>query len=608
VTDGPQIGRLVAEIERQRKLIEELNRPRHWTQQGQRGAKATALHNKLDRLLEALVGVRNSLRRRPRLEPEAVSSLILQPIDAAAGEQQPDPANDVDHDQFPTTTYDGFDDRCARLADALLTTAKERAGQGTVERTAWSHVKSVIDHLGADAPYVAWSCLCATLGMYPTYVQFEDAHRIGRLEGPLSLAEHLRGIRTSQLESMGPIARPLLVVADAILIDLTHTARHDLHTGIQRVVRETGQRWLRQPGAVGVWWDQEGTCLRALGAYETQRFLDWRDHLPESTGTEPVVHDFDDRTPSAMVLPHHNIFVLPEIAADPRRTGHYRAMLAAKAFHRFGAIGYDLVPVTAAETVADGMAGVFNAHLSLVKHANYMSAISASAAKEFISLWGALEAQGLASPHVEAHLLPSSPPVLSESAASEALSSLNLTDLPIILAVGSREPRKNQLALLEACRMLQASDTPFQLVMVGGSGWNSDGIDREIERTRALGIEITVRTRATEAELFALYGAATVTAFPSIYEGFGLPIVESLALGTPVVTSNFGAMAEVGSGGGALMVSPTDPRELANALRTVLTDGAQRQRLIEEASSRDFGTWQGYASDVWRHLVGRELQ
>jgi glycosyltransferase involved in cell wall biosynthesis len=91
--------------------------------------------------------------------------------------------------------------------------------------------------------------------------------------------------------------------------------------------------------------------------------------------------------------------------------------------------------------------------------------------------------------------------------------------------------------------------------------------------------------------------------FPSLYEGFGLPIAESLGIGTPVVTSNYGAMSVVASLGGSVLVDPRDPEQLRVAMEQLLTDNDHINKLRSEANARTWPTWDAYAADVWSHLV-----
>lgn len=142
---------------------------------------------------------------------------------------------------------------------------------------------------------------------------------------------------------------------------------------------------------------------------------------------------------------------------------------------------------------------------------------------------------------------------------------------PFVLSVGTLEPRKNLPALLRAFGRI-AAEVPHDLVLAGPEGWMTD----EIHETRhRLGLGDRLRfTGYVEGEaLPAWYSAADLFVYPSLYEGFGLPPLEAMACGTPVVTSDVSSLPEV-VGDAALTVPPTDEAALAEAMRRVLEDPA----------------------------------
>jgi glycosyltransferase involved in cell wall biosynthesis len=565
------------EAARQRKLIEELTRPRHWTHEGPRGAQATAIHHALDRVLERAVVLRNVIR------PRRSGPLFDQSPTGARGESEPD----------------GFFTRMRQGADLL--------GGRVTEAPALDTFIAAANGSSRPTGQVAWLGLTAALGRYPFANELELATRAHREGGVGELAEVLRLNHLEAISSGSTAPYPLGIRTRAVIVDVTHTARHDLHTGIQRVVREVASRWLNNPRSLLVWWDDERGHLRELGYEETYRFRNWADFMPKEADSEPTMRDFEN-TPRSILVPWDSTFVLPELAADTDRSSAYCGLVESGLIERFGAIGFDLVPLTAAETVHKGMVSAFPRHVSVIKHADRLSAISESAANEFRSLCNALAAQGLTGPAIEAHQLPPTPFDVSDTAVATVRSVLRRSvlgddELPVVLVVGSREPRKNQIAVLEAAHQLWIAGHRFHLVMVGGSGWNSTDIDDEIDKLRTLGVDVVLRTRATEDELFAWYRIARFSVFPSLYEGFGLPIAESLRIGTPVITSNYGSMREIASLGGALVVDPRDPAQVRDAMARLLTDEELNAKLRIEANQRHWPTWDGYATDVWNHLV-----
>ncbi|MDQ7030045.1 MAG: glycosyltransferase family 1 protein [Ardenticatenia bacterium] len=147
-----------------------------------------------------------------------------------------------------------------------------------------------------------------------------------------------------------------------------------------------------------------------------------------------------------------------------------------------------------------------------------------------------------------------------------------------VLYVGTLEPRKNLVRLVKAFARVRAdADLPHHLVLVGQRGWKDVPLFAAIEN---LGVSDVVHVvgYVPTPDVVALYNLAELFVFPSVYEGFGLPIVEAMACGTPVLTSAVGAMAEI-AGGAAELVNPLDVGELADALHCLLTDRNRRREL-----------------------------
>jgi glycosyltransferase involved in cell wall biosynthesis len=132
----------------------------------------------------------------------------------------------------------------------------------------------------------------------------------------------------------------------------------------------------------------------------------------------------------------------------------------------------------------------------------------------------------------------------------------------------------------------QRSSVPanLKLVLAGGKGWLFDGIF-EHHAESPVRDDILMPGFVPDEMLPAIYSAAEVLAFPSLYEGFGLPILEAMACGTPVVASRASCLPEVAEGA-ALMVEPTNVDGLSTALEQLLTDPEQRARLIDQGRRR----------------------
>jgi glycosyltransferase involved in cell wall biosynthesis len=174
---------------------------------------------------------------------------------------------------------------------------------------------------------------------------------------------------------------------------------------------------------------------------------------------------------------------------------------------------------------------------------------------------------------------------------------------PRILCVGRHEPHKNHLAVLHAAELLWRDGLDFELTFVGGPGWDISEFDATLAVLKEAGRAVTDLGSVTDHELWTLYRRATFTVFPSIHEGFGLPVAESLACGTPAITTRYGSMGEIAERGGCLLVDPRNDHDLAAAMGSLLTDGDLYAKLKEQAVHSTGRTWDAYAAELWSFLV-----
>ncbi|HEY7063560.1 MAG TPA: glycosyltransferase family 1 protein [Chloroflexota bacterium] len=192
------------------------------------------------------------------------------------------------------------------------------------------------------------------------------------------------------------------------------------------------------------------------------------------------------------------------------------------------------------------------------------------------------------------HLAPT-PAAPADPAQVAAVRARYALDGPFVLYVGTLEPRKNLDTLLRAFARLGAAH-PARLVLAGPRGW----LDAPIVAAAArLGARLRLLGPVPAADLPALYAAATAFAYPSLYEGFGLPPLEAMAAGTPVVAAKASCLPEV-LGDAALFVPPEDEAGLLEALRALLDDAALRADLEARGRARA-------ASFSWEHTAAATL-
>ncbi len=155
-------------------------------------------------------------------------------------------------------------------------------------------------------------------------------------------------------------------------------------------------------------------------------------------------------------------------------------------------------------------------------------------------------------------------------------------DLPehCVLFLGALEPRKNLVRLLEAFATLTPTlRREVWLVVAGADGWLNEAIHERVEKLN-LGKIVRFIGYVPQTDLAALYSVATVFVYPSLWEGFGLPVLEAMACGAPVLTSNVSSLPEV-AGDAALLVSPTDVEDIQNGLCRLLESEGLRAELVD---------------------------
>ena len=450
-----------------------------------------------------------------------------------------------------------------------------------------------------------WLALTAVAGCYPTRTEVDATRRAFELGDDVELSFVLLDHALAMAETGSNVSTDIRIVADAVLVDVDHSAAHDLHTGIQRVVREVVPVLAADHELVLVRWTANTDALTGLSRLETQRVLTWSEleRRQQRHADEPN-QDFDqaDRT---VLVPWRSVLVLLEV--PPTDAADRLAGLGDKSGNRLAGVFYDAIPVASADMVPTADTTKFVRYLTGVKFAARMAGLSAAATAEIRGFTTALATQGLPGPLVACVPLPTPPPrPASGRPRLRDFSPGSTGPEPSVLVIGSHEPRKNHLAVLHAAERLWREGLRFRLEFIGGSGWGEDFPDR-VAALRRAGRPVRSRRAVPDAELQQALASAAFTVFPSLHEGFGLPVAESLTFGTPVLTSDFGSLAEIGREGGCLMVDPRDDDELVTGMRRMMTEPGLLDRLTAEIADRPRRTWSDYAADLWAFLVEPEL-
>jgi glycosyltransferase involved in cell wall biosynthesis len=210
-----------------------------------------------------------------------------------------------------------------------------------------------------------------------------------------------------------------------------------------------------------------------------------------------------------------------------------------------------------------------------VRRADRIIAISESTRRDLISIFGAHPDR------VTVIYCGTDPAFAAAHSTAEVEAYRTRRHLPdrFILHVGTIEPRKNIARLIRAFgRAKRAARLPHKLVLIGARGWKYTDVDQAIEQEK-LEDDVIFGDYVPQDELPLCYRAADLFVYPSLYEGFGMPPLDAMAGGTPVVTSNAASLPEV-VGDAALQVLPDDEAALADAITRALTDPALREQMI----------------------------
>ncbi|MDE3205411.1 MAG: glycosyltransferase [Acidobacteriota bacterium] len=475
---------------------------------------------------------------------------------------------------------------------------------------------AVVARLSVGPPEESWLALAVISGRLPTVAPVQRLHRASRLgDGLRSLSTEVKALWVRDRLDLS-VWPEVEVVSDVVVVDLHHTASNVVATGIQRVAREAGRRWDRDHDIIAIGWTPTFGALRRLSVEERQVALEglpYADSPGEPSGPRsgraPGECDADDQPeiPVATLVPWRCTHLVAELPAEIDRGERYRAFVEFSRC-RTGLVGHDCVPITASETTSLDMAFGFTSYLAAAAAVDRVAATSASSAAEYEGWREMLSGSGRAGPEIRRIGLAVEAEPSDPDSLDAARGLLSVGSLPIVLSVGSHEPRKNHEALLHAAELAWREGVEFTLTFVGGNSWSSGRFYRRVGELQEEGRALQVIQGLSDHLLWAAYRVAHCTVFPSLHEGFGLPVAESLACGTPVITASYGTMAELCTHGGALLIDPRDDHDMKRALVRMITEPGLRSRLAAEAAATPVRTWDDYAVDTWSFLVEEPLQ
>lgn len=388
-----------------------------------------------------------------------------------------------------------------------------------------------------------------------------------------------------------------------VLVDVTNAARDTANPGVIRVVRRLCAELQQHPDLelLFVVWDRQSSEYHFL---DTRRRTllqgyggptDGIGLLTKTLAPDMTVDRFVRMIQAGRECPP--VLFLPEVLFDGAAPD--RIAWGRRQGFRVGAILHDLIAIYHAEFCDPIIRAEFPVYLDALSKTDAIWSNSNFTASEFRRYAGehGLDARSLG----ETIWLPgqfgSAPRNRTEAADRGG-------DIRI-LCVSTLEPRKNHSRLIEAFQDLRTRrpDLPVRLILVGNRYAAAPEIAAKVETSMALDERIEWHKVLSDEDLARLFEAAAFTVYPSLVEGFGLPVLESLWMGRPCLTYNQGVMAELAADGGCLTTDMTDIGAMSDAIERLATDAALRSRLEREATLRDISSWSDYAVGMARQLL-----
>jgi glycosyltransferase involved in cell wall biosynthesis len=395
-----------------------------------------------------------------------------------------------------------------------------------------------------------------------------------------------------------------------LLLDLSHTSHTRAQTGIQRLCRSLHLALQAGPEDVlPVCFDPYESTWRALRGWERRNLQPPRGVGAGARGARwPLGARLAGRARrllaasrkrAAPPAPTGDCFVEPEIFS-PAVGRVLPGLLAGIAGPRV-AIFHDATALRLPELSPAKTVARYPTYLQELLQFDGVAAISDESRDVLVDYW-----RWLGVPHP--------PPVLGLPLGLDAPepSPFGHTTAPaatpVVLSVGTLEGRKNHLALLEACETLWQRGVSFELRLIGLAHPQTGRA--ALERVRALqaaGRPLVYQGPASETDLQRAYRACLFTIYPSLMEGFGLPVFESLSHGKPCICSAHSALGEAARGGGCVALDRVDAPALAGAIERLLADGDRLDGLTEAALHRPLKSWPTYAGELlaWMHTLPR---
>ena len=389
-----------------------------------------------------------------------------------------------------------------------------------------------------------------------------------------------------------------------LLFDASHTSHTSAQTGIQRVCRSLFEELHSQGQAAPVCYDPHLIGWRPLGPDELAVLRDRTGASGKSRGTRWTLAQKISGAARRWIrarpaLPSAAGLICPELFSA-KVGSRLPELLQVVAGPRV-AIFHDAIALKFPELTPPGTVARFPAYLRELLLFDGVVGNSEDSAASLRDYWRWLGVENV--PPV--HAVPLGIGKLLAPGAGQPAPALAT---PRVLCVCTIEGRKNHLALLDACEALWAEGLRFDLQLIGLA--RADTAGQALARIAALkqaGRRLLYRGSVSDTELHEAYQRCSFTVYPSLIEGFGMPVLEGLQYGKPCICSGLGALGESARGGGCITLDSVDAANLTVSIRRLLQDSEELAALSAAARQRKPKSWRDYAGELtaWMHALPR---
>ena len=438
----------------------------------------------------------------------------------------------------------------------------------------------------------AWQVLQVATGQLPSYRQVQELQILSCIA--LDADELIRSIFENMVIARGltGLAPATKIISDKNVVVFESSHLLSLNSGIQQVSRIIAKSFVLNPSFVLVSVTPDGSGFTEMTDLE-------KDHLLQQSFTSPDKDLIPNTSPSTNVLLSNCRVLIPEVTKSIEFASRLRSM-GAFSDNEIFYVGYDLIPILAPEYVAPNEIESFAHYVLATTESSGIICISDQTKKEFA---GYLKARKTVTDY-EGALVTLPLPVVPLQEAPDDFEPKEFKKLvkgSYFLCVGTIEPRKNQRKVVAAFNEFWAKGGKNQIVFVGRIASQSENsFQAEIEED--LDKRVFHFTDLPQDSLSWLYKNSLASIQVSDYEGYGLPVVESIAHGKPVIVNPFGVQFELAQGNGGLAVVDNSVTELANTLERISRDIELLSNLEIEAKNAIFPTIDDYANGIVRVL------